>query len=269
MQRTVARLRAKWMAARLRFGVSPLLARDSLLMRGCQGRSRPADAHALDHEALLLVLADWLGSRRAHDVAPDQRPLVGCARVDPTCSPLVLALLRVPSGAMLVTCQGAGAVTSRPRSLLTAAQILWRAPDAAPDSRALTHTIARLERYLARMRGEAAAATPGNGAHGAALLAFQAQIAHAAASLPRSSRAHALRLAAAIHVSLQEARSAGDDMLLLERCAVLVASAKDTEPLRWLECAASDLAQRFDRNSSAAPLPVAEAWRLDAILIGT
>jgi superfamily II DNA or RNA helicase len=266
MQRTVARLRAKWMAARLRFGVSPLLARDSLFAPGRPRRSRPAGAHALDHEALLLVLAQWLGDSSPSNGATDPLPLVAWVRVDLRCAPFVLALLRVPSGALLVTWRGAGAVSSRPRSLLTAAQTLWRAPDTEPDSQLLTHAIARLERYLARMRGEVAATTLGKGAHGAA---FQAQVAHAAAALPRSVRPHALRLAAAIHVSLQEARSAGDDALLRERCAVLVATAKDTEPLLWLERAESDLAQRFDPSAGAPRLPAAETWRVDAVLIGT
>ena len=266
MQRTVTRLRIKWMAARLRFGVSPLLARDALFALRRRGMSRTTAAHAIDHERLLLVLADWLGATRAHDVANDRLPVVGCVRVDPTCAPLVLALLRAPSGAMLLTWHGERAVSSRPRSLLTAAQTLWRAPAAEPDLQALIPAIARLERYVARMRGEAAARTPG---HGAALLAFQAQVAHAVACSPRSIRPHALRLAATIHVSLQEARSAGDDALLLERCAVFVASAKDTEPLLWLERAERDLAQRFE-SSARAPRPSAsEAWRLEAVLIGT
>lgn len=269
MQRTVARLRAKWMAARRRFGVSPLLARDSLLALRRQGKSRPAGAHALDHEALLLLLAAWLGNTSAYNASTDLLPHIAYVRVHPASSLRVLALLHVPDGAMLVTWHGAGAISSRPRSLLAAAQILAHAPDAEPDQQTVTHTIARLARYLARMRGAVAAKTSGKGAHRVALSAFRAQVAHAVAVLPRSARPHALHLAAAIHGSLQEARSAGDDALLLERCAVLLATAKETEPLLWLERVADDLAQRFGTNARAPQLPAADAWRIDAVLIGT
>lgn len=264
MQRTVARLRAKWSAARIRFGASPLLAHDSLLTPGRGGRPSPSGSHALDQELLLRVLTLWLGTPQALDVATDGLPLVGCVRSESVRSPLVLALLRVPSGTLLVGWRGSNAISRHPRMLLHIAQHLSHAPDARPDWRTSTHALARLERYIARLRGETAATAPGSTSS-----AFQARVAHAVARLPRSARPHAFRLAAAIHRLLQQAQSAGDQALLLERCAIHGASVTDTEPLLWLERAETDLTRRFGQRPNVFRRPVPAAWRIDAILIGT
>ncbi len=265
MYRTVARLRAKWTAARLRFGASPLLARDALLTPRRSLGGQPAAALALDQEALLRMLTLWLGAAPTYDATSDGQPIVACVRRVSGQPTSVLALLGVPCGALLVACEGSGAISTHPRLVFRVAQRFAHAPATTPDWAAVSRTIAKLERYLARLRGEAAATTASVGG----VSAFQAQVARAVARLPRCTRPRALGLAAAIGTALQEARSAGDHALLAERCAELVGTAVDTEPLRWLERSEADLAKWFATRPSGPRRALSAAWRIDAILIGT
>ena len=221
MQRAVARLRAKCMPLRLRFGVSPLRERDALLRV-------TREAWAARRTLMRSIPKRCCSPRglvrrkRAHDAAKD-RCGGGLRGVDPTCAPRVsrcfaLALgLSIPDGERASDRHGdsdgcsnwaASMSSKRARFTQCSARAVRRAYDGKRLHEHRTWAAGRLSR----------------------------PVAHAIACSPQTAPSAAS--AAAIQVSLKGAVGRGD-ALLLERCAS-AASAR-TRSLR-AERAERDLA---------------------------
>jgi hypothetical protein len=76
-----------------------------------------------------------------------------------------------------------------------------------------------------------------------------------------------LELAAGIRRKLQRIRSAGDQELLGERSATLIAHAPTLEPLCWLERAHTELLAAFPNTPGDMPQQGAGEYRVIGILM--
>ncbi|MGH7694111.1 MAG: helicase-related protein, partial [Gemmatimonadaceae bacterium] len=259
-QRTMARLRRKWRAGRRCFGESALLLTEAMVKwRGAKGNK----SHAESAEELRRLLVDWLGSTRADSPGPHATALVAHVKCVDLSRPIALALLRTPSGPALLALHGAHGLTTHPRVVLRMARQLSRGEDATSDHGAVAAAMRRVRRYLARRRGEEAA---GVGVAAAANGALLARIAQSIARSPRSRRPDAVRQAAALRALIGNARSAGDHALLAARAARLL-ELEASDPTRWLDIARSEMASFAHRSLMRDR--GAQAWGVDAILIGT
>jgi len=260
-QRAVARLRVKWRAGRRRFGESALLCNDAVV----RSRGIKSDgSHAQAAEELQRLFGDWLGSSRTDSLTQGAKAVVAHVACPDLSHTIALALMRTPSGPLLVAIDGTKGMSAHPRAVLRVAQRLSRGDDAAVERDAIANIMRLVRRYLARRRGENAARS---GAAGAASAALHARLARAIARLPRNQRPEAVRLAAAMRASISSARSAGDHALLAENAARLL-EMETVDPMRWLKVACAEMASSFaDRSPMLhAGKP---AWGVDAILIGT
>jgi hypothetical protein len=160
-------------------------------------------------------------------------------------------------------------VSAHPRIVLRVVRRLTDAADVAPDAAKIAAIWQRVERYVSGERARAAAGGAASSKRDAAAGDLLATVAQMVARTPRSHRPCALRLATRIRASLESVRSAGDHLLLGDRCAQLLASARHAEPLPWLAGAADDLCGRFVRHGAEdEALGVAVSWQIDTILIG-
>ncbi|MEW5916220.1 MAG: DEAD/DEAH box helicase, partial [Gemmatimonadota bacterium] len=254
-QRTVARLRAKWTAARRRFGNNALLDRDTLL----QSSRRPAiAAESVAVEAVRDVLISWQGAR---SLATTDRLLVSCLRCR-TATPIGLALVHTPDP-MLLAVRAGTSISGEPRTVLQIAQLLDEADkEVETDAVLIELTMRRLRRYLAGLR---ARATLSDGAPPAAALAHR--VASTITQLPRSARPRGVQLAGSIYSALRLARSAGD-LALLEEVAERRQETARQDPLLWLQDTSDAL------NAAFFHRPHAEVDRQDprtgivAVLLG-
>ncbi len=259
-QHTVARLRTKWRAGRRRFGDSALLLDEAIVRsRGSKGEG----SHTQAAEELQRLFASWLGSSSIDSQTSCAKPVVAHVACAGLVQTIALALIRAPSGPLLVAIDGAKEMSTHPRAVLRVAQRLSHGDDASMERDAPAKVMRRVRRYLARRRGENAARS---NAAGPASAALQARLARTIARLPRSRRPEAVRLAAALCRLISSARSAGDHALLAESAARLL-EMETAEPLRWLRIAHAEMASSFaDRSPSDAE---ESSWGVDAILIGT
>lgn len=258
LQRKVARLRAKWRASARRFGGSALLGQDHVLT----SRHSPAgSSHAEAAHALRRLVANWLGGPLLAQAAHRSVPVVAHVALA-AADRVALALLRGSEGVHVVAMTGGRTVSTDPREVLRVAERLASAPDAPAQRRVVAATIRCLQRYLAHRRGERAAR--GN-IVSPATARLRSRIALTVASLPRSNRPEGLRIAATLFELFATVRSAGDHAVLGEKAARLLELAA-FDPLQWLTTAERDLLGCFTHGARArAP----EAWRVDAILVGS
>ena len=258
-QRTIARLRRKWRAGRRRFGEGALLRDEAIVKsRGAKGNG----SHADSAEELRRLLVDWLGSARVDSPEPHANPIVALVKGADLSHPIGLALLRTPSGPLLLALDGARE-TTHPRVVLRIAHRLSRGEDSTSEHGLVALAMQRVRRYLARRRGEEAA---DGGAAGDANGALLARIAESITRSPRSRRPDAVRQAAALRALIGNARSAGDHALLAQKAARLL-EIDASDPMRWLDIALGEMAS-FDYPSlslDGGP----QSWGVDAILVGT
>ncbi|HJU72479.1 MAG TPA: DEAD/DEAH box helicase [Gemmatimonadaceae bacterium] len=252
LERTIARVRAKWRAAHRRFGQTPLLEHDALV----RGRVLSGSAHTNARESLLAVLRRWLGND-ARAVGAFNTPVVAYAALGDGRLPIALALLRSQSDRRLVAITHAGPST-HPNQILGVAEML-SAADAHPDAKLLAAMSRQVRRYVARER--AAGRVAQISAPRAA--GFLREVARVVASLPRQQRPRAIKLEGQIRSLTARTCSAGDLRVLQETCDRLAGNTG--EALAWLELVRTTLQAALPRRRAN----LERRWHLAAILIGT